>query len=58
MVLSSRTFVKSDVTLNETISYPRGTFQGSKNCAHGDEHARNVHTKRLSREQNYWHVNQ
>ena len=49
MVLSSRTFLKSDVTLNKTISYPKVTSQGSTNYAHGDERARNVHGKRLSR---------
>ena len=32
--------------------------QGSTNCAHGDERARNVHVKSLSRAQNYVHVNQ
>ena len=32
--------------------------QGSTNCAHGDERARNVHVKRLSRARNYVHVNQ
>ena len=33
-------------------------YQGSTNCAHGDERARNVHAKRFSRAQNYVHVNQ
>ena len=32
--------------------------QGSINCAHGDEPARNVHAKRFSRAPNYLHVNQ
>ena len=33
-------------------------IQGSTNCAHGDERARNVHVKRFSRAGNYVHVNQ
>ena len=33
-------------------------YQDSRNCAHGDERARNVHVKRFSRARNYVHVNQ
>ena len=32
--------------------------QGSTNCAHGDEHTRNVHVKKFSCARNYVHVNQ
>ena len=32
--------------------------QGSTNCAHGDERARNVHAKGFSLARNYVHVNQ
>ena len=34
------------------------TQQGSTNCAHGDERARNVHAKKFLCAQNYVHVNQ
>ena len=34
------------------------SFEGSLNCAHADERAHNVHTKRFSSARNYAYVNQ
>ena len=34
------------------------SLQGSTNCVHGDEHARNMHTNRFLCVRNYVHVNQ
>ena len=43
---------------SETHESRMNLSQGSTNCVHGDERARNARAKRLSRARNYAHVNQ
>ena len=40
------------------VPYATVCLQGSRNCTHGDERARNVYAKNFSRARNYVHVNQ